>query len=74
MKKYVPQALNNISHLIIDTDENENPIAFMGIEDHKLEMLFITSEYRGKRYWKKMLLYGIEKYKVNDLAVNEDNP
>ena len=21
-----------------------------------------------------MLLYGIEKYKVNDLAVNEDNP
>lgn len=74
IKKYVPQALNNISHLIIDTDENENPIAFMGIEDSKLEMLFITSEYRGKGIGKKMLLYGIEKYRVNDLAVNEDNP
>ncbi len=53
IKKYVPQALNNISHLIIDTDENENPIAFMGIEDHKLEMLFITSEYRGKGIGKR---------------------
>ncbi len=46
----------------------------MGIENQKLEMLFITSEYRGKGIGKKMLLYGIEKYKVNDLAVNEDNP
>ncbi len=74
IKQYVPQALSNISNLIIDTDENENPIAFMGIENQKLEMLFITSEYRGKGIGKKMLLYGIEKYKVNDLAVNEDNP
>lgn len=74
IKKYVPLALNNISHLIIAIDENENPIAFMGIEDKKLEMLFITSEYRGKGIGKKMLLYGIEKYEVNDLAVNEDNP
>ena len=46
----------------------------MGIENQKLEMLFITSEYRCKCIGKKMLLYGIEKYKVNDLAVNEDNP
>ncbi|MCI8547678.1 MAG: GNAT family N-acetyltransferase [Bacilli bacterium] len=74
IKKYVPQALNDIAHLIIDTDENENPIAFIGIEGNKLEMLFIASEYRGKGIGKKMLLYGIENYKVSDLAVNEDNP
>lgn len=74
IKQYVPQALSSISNLIIDTDENENPIAFMGIENQKLEMLFITSEHRGKGIGKKMLLYGIENYKVNNLAVNEDNP
>ncbi len=74
IRKYVPQALNSISHLIIDTDENENPIAFMGIEDNKLEMLFITSECRGKGIGKKMLLYGIKNYDVNNVAVNEDNP
>ncbi len=74
IKKYVPQALSSISHLIIYRDENNNYIAFMGIEDNKLEMLFITSNCRGKGIGKKMLLYGIENYGVNALVVNEDNP
>ena len=74
IKEFVPQALSNIAHLIIENDENEIPIAFMGIEKQKLEMLFITSKCRGKGIGKKMLLYGIENYKINDLAVNEDNP
>lgn len=74
IKKYVPEALSGISHLIIKTNEDENPIAFMGIENNKLEMLFIAPKYRGKGVGKKMLLYGIENYGVNDLAVNEDNP
>lgn len=74
IKQYVPQALNGISTLVIDTDKNENPIAFMGIENQKLEMLFVSSEYRGKGIGKKMLLYGIENYQVNNLTVNEDNP
>lgn len=74
IKKYVPEALARISHLIIDNDENGNPVAFMGIEENKLEMLFITSDYRGKGIGKKMLSYGIENYGVTNLAVNEDNP
>ena len=74
IKEFVQQALSNIAHLIIETDENKIPIAFMGIEKQKLEMLFITSKCRGKGIGKKMLLYGIENYKINDLAVNEDNP
>lgn len=74
IKKYVPEALARISHLIIDNDENGNPVAFMGIEENKLEMLFITSDYRGKGIGKKMLSYGIESYGVTNLAVNEDNP
>ena len=74
IKEYVPQALIGISHLIIETNENGIPIAFMGIEENKLEMLFITSEYRGKGIGPKMLLHGIENYGVNDLAANEDNP
>ena len=74
IKEYVPQALIGISHLIIETDENGNPIAFMGIEENKLEMLFIKSSERGKGLGKKLLNYGIENYGVNKLAVNEQNP
>lgn len=74
IKKYVPEALASISHLIIDNDENGNPVAFRGIEENKVEMLFITSDYRGKGIGKKMLSYGIENYGVTNLAVNENNP
>lgn len=53
IKKYVPEALSGISHLIIKTNEDENPIASMGIENNKLEMLFIAPKYRGKGIGKK---------------------
>lgn len=43
IKKYVPQALKNVTHLIIAENENNIPIAFMGIEDTKLEMLFVKN-------------------------------
>lgn len=73
IKKYVPKVLSEISHLIIETNEDEKPIAFMGIEKNKLEMLFITPKYRGQGIGSKMLKHGMEIYGVNDLAVNEDN-
>lgn len=73
IKEYVPQALIGISHLIIETDEKGIPIAFMGIEENKPEMLFIKNSERGKGIGRQLLNYGIENYGVNDLAVNEDN-
>ena len=74
IKKYVPQALRNIAHLMIVTDEKKIPIAFMGIQENKLEMLFIKNSERGKGLGKQLLNYGMEKYNVNELAVNEQNP
>ena len=38
IKKYVPQAISGVSHLVIIENESHQPIAFMGIEDRKLEM------------------------------------
>lgn len=74
IKKYVPQALNGIAHLIIVQDKDGRPAAFMGIEEQKLEMLFIAPEERGKGLGRKLIQYGIENYSVNELAVNEQNP
>lgn len=48
IKEYVPQAIWGVSHLVIIENENNQPIAFMGIEDRKLEMLFIRNSERGK--------------------------
>ena len=46
-EKFLPDALKNISHLVIAQD-NDKPIAFMGIDRQKLEMLFVTPEKRCK--------------------------
>lgn len=73
IKEYVPQALKGISHLIIVENEHNVPIAFMGIENTKLEMLFIKNRERGKGLGKQLLNYGIENYNVNELVVNEQN-
>ena len=73
IKRYVPEALKNISHLIIAEDENNCPVAFMGLENQVLEMLFLSPEERGKGLGKKLIQYGIENYSINELAVNEQN-
>ena len=73
IKKRVPQAFSEIPHLIVIENENQVPMGFMGIVEQHLEMLFITHEERGKGFGKELLQYGIEKYAINDLAVNEQN-
>lgn len=74
IKKYVPEAIRGVSHLVIIENESHQPIAFMGIENKKLEMLFVKNSERGKGFGKQLLNYGIENYHINELAVNEQNP
>ena len=73
IKVYVPEAMNAVAHLIVAGDAGQ-PVAFMGIEADRLEMLFITPEERGKGLGKALVLYGIEKYGVKQVTVNEQNP
>ena len=74
IKEYVPQALDSIAHLVIAEDGDGRPVAFMGVEDGSLEMLFIAPQERGKGLGKRLLQYGIENYGLKRLAVNEQNP
>lgn len=74
IKKYVPDALKNIEHLIILEDTSKQPLGFMGISNQALEMLFIADKNRGKGLGKQLLTYGIEHYAVPKLTVNEQNP
>lgn len=63
-----------MAHLIIATNDENHPVGFMGIEENKLEMLFITPTERGKGLGKKLIQYGIQHYALNTLTVNEQNP
>lgn len=74
IKKYVPEALQIVPHLIIIENDTKMPIAFMGIENTKLEMIFIKNSERRKGLGKKLLNYGIENYHIDEVTVNEQNP
>ena len=71
IKEYVPQALEGVEHLIIV--EAEKPVAFMGTQNGRLEMLFITPEERGKGIGKRLMQYGFQNYGVTEVTVNEQN-
>ena len=72
IRAYVPQALKSVEHLIVA--ETEKPIAFMGVQSGRLEMLVLAPEERGKGLGKQLLQYGIETYGIMELTVNEQNP
>lgn len=74
IKKYVPQALNGVEHLIIAEIEFDKVVAFMGTENSRLEMLFLSPEERGKGIGKQLLQYGIQNYGICEVTVNEQNP
>ncbi len=76
IKAYVPRALAEVERLVVVEDETETNsiLGFMGIQDRKLEMLFLTPGARGKGTGRQLLELGIRDYSVRELTVNEQNP
>jgi putative acetyltransferase len=74
IKTYIKPALNEIPHLIIAENEQNIPVAFMGIAEHMIEMLFVTPEQRGHGLGRRLIQYGIANYAIEEVAVNEQNP
>lgn len=73
IKEYVPKALNAVEHLIIAENEWDVPVGFMGVENGRLEMLFLLPEERGKGLGTRLIQYGIQNYGINEVTVNEQN-
>ena len=70
IKDYVPQALQSVAHLFVAYESE--PVAFMGVEKQKIEMLFVGK--RGAGIGKALVQEALAKYAVNEVAVNEQNP
>lgn len=70
---FVKMGLSGIETLVVARD-NENPIAFLGIEAGKIEMLFVSPDYFGKGLGRELAELGISQYGVRYVDVNEQNP
>lgn len=69
---FVKMGLSGIETLIVARD-NQKPIAFMGIEAGRIEMLFVSPDYFGKGLGRELAELGISQYGVRYVDVNEQN-
>ncbi|GAA4889980.1 GNAT family N-acetyltransferase [Ferrimonas pelagia] len=49
-------------------------VGFIGVAEQSIEMLFLRGSARGQGVGKRLLQYAIEKWNVNKVDVNEQNP
>lgn len=74
MRPFVGEAVCGIGRLAIAFGENDQPLGFAGVENGKLEMLFIDSAARGKGVGRGLLAHAVEAFDAHRLDVNEQNP
>ena len=74
IKSCVPQALREVPHLIAAWRADGTPAGFMGVDGQKLEMLFLAPEERGRGLGRKLVQYGMERFGIREVTVNEQNP
>ena len=73
IKQFVPRALESVPLLLAAETEDGTPVGFMGVAKRKLEMLFVSNEYRGQGIGKQLLEFGMARACVDELTVNEQN-
>lgn len=73
IKPFVKTGLSDVETLIVMSNSH-NPIAFIGIEADKIEMLFVLPNYYGKGIGKELATLAITQYRVRYVDVNEQNP
>ena len=66
IKQFVPRALESVPLLLAAETEDGTPVG-------KLEMLFVSNEYRGQGIGKQLLEFGMARACVDELTVNEQN-
>lgn len=71
--QYVPEAIRAIRILVTARDDNGRVLGFAGVDDGKLEMLFIGPAYRGKGVGATLLDLTVRELGVTDVDVNEQN-
>lgn len=74
LKPLVNQGLHTIPILCIAVDSQGNILGFMGVEENKIEMLFIAPEARGREIGRQLTAHAIEALNATLVDVNEQNP
>lgn len=61
-------------NVVIARDENGVIHGFLGVDENRIEMLFVDDASRGKGVGSLLLRHAIEQFGANEVDVNEQNP
>ncbi|WP_233553671.1 GNAT family N-acetyltransferase [Algoriphagus lacus] len=53
--------------------QSEEVIGFLGVAEHKVEMLFLSPDHIGKGFGRKMMDFAVNELKADLVDVNEHN-
>lgn len=71
--QYVPEAIRTVRILVTACDDKGHALGFAGVDDGKLEMLFIDPAYRGKGVGATLLDFAVHELGITTVDVNEQN-
>lgn len=72
IKRLLPDILPQIP-TFVNLDNESNVTGFLGVQDDKIEMLFIHPDHMKKGIGKKLLQYALQELKASKVDVNEHN-
>lgn len=74
--RLTPQAEGALRHIetLWIMEENQRPIGFMGVQERKIEMLFLHPDYFRKGLGKALVQRAFDELGVEFVDVNEQNP
>lgn len=69
----VPQAIEEVEHLVLVQDCEGVLLGFMGVVGQKIEMLFLHPAARGQGFGRRLIEHAREHYDIRGVDVNEQN-
>ena len=70
LKPQVKEGVYYVSKLVCARDDRGSIQAFMGVNDDKIEMLFVSDDCRGKGIGKRLIEYAINDLNIKVNIVN----
>ncbi len=72
-RPHVMIALRKIPSLTVATNQTGRPVGFSGVEDGKIEMLFLAPTARRTGLGRRLVAHAVDTGNANRLDVNEQN-
>lgn len=74
IRPLVRDGLPDVPHLLCVREPAGQVAGFIGVQDGKVEMLFVHPAWRGQGIGRRLLSYAVTRLGADGLDVNEQNP